>query len=267
MGVKNHPEFDTPSDETTIWRYLDFPKFISFLSSSSLWFTKLSVFQKDDPYEGTLRNAVYKELLRDYSSLSVPEKASMGVKSEEEFNKRKDMWKTLDALSVQQSEVILVNSWHINENESAAMWELYGFEGQGIAISSTVKQFKKAVEKYEEYDILLGKINYIDYEDAGSPFGNLLSPALWKRKSFEHENELRALIWAMKGDPSGIIIPLVTGTGLSVTIHLKELINKIYISPSAPSWHVQVVKNIVDTYGFGFEVVQSKLNDRWAGIK
>ena len=34
----------------------------------------------------------------------------------------------------------LVNSWHMNEYESAAMWDIYSTRDFGIAIRSTIKR-------------------------------------------------------------------------------------------------------------------------------
>jgi hypothetical protein len=50
---EEHPTFVLPenSDEKTIWRYMDLPKFISLIHKKSLFFTKASKLY--DPYEGT----------------------------------------------------------------------------------------------------------------------------------------------------------------------------------------------------------------------
>ena len=42
---------DGKRDDTTIWRYMDLPKFLSLLVTGRLWFAKAAQF-KDDPWEG-----------------------------------------------------------------------------------------------------------------------------------------------------------------------------------------------------------------------
>lgn len=85
-----------------------------------------------------------------------------------------------------------VNCWHANEHESAAMWKLYLKSDEGIAIQSTYKRLKESI--IDDEDVLIGKVNYIDYEtdiiDPNNQYGSLIH----KRKSFEHEKEIRAVI-------------------------------------------------------------------------
>lgn len=42
---------DVGRADTAIWRYMDLPRFIAILSTSSLWFAKAATL-RDDPYEG-----------------------------------------------------------------------------------------------------------------------------------------------------------------------------------------------------------------------
>ena len=47
-----HYVFETPSDENvTIWRYLDFTKFVSLLDRQQLFFARVDTL--DDPFEGS----------------------------------------------------------------------------------------------------------------------------------------------------------------------------------------------------------------------
>ena len=64
---KEHPVFEKPENENTkIWRYLDFTKFVSLLDKSALFFTRAD--RLNDPFEGSyskvniqLRPVVYKD--------------------------------------------------------------------------------------------------------------------------------------------------------------------------------------------------------------
>jgi hypothetical protein len=105
----------------------------------------------------------------------------------------------LREISKWQREVTFVNSWYCQEHESAAMWSLYLKTQEGIAIQSTYDRLSNAFVNYHDYDINIGRVSYIDYEHDTIPQGNILFPVMCKRKSFEHEREIRALIWTLQG--------------------------------------------------------------------
>ena len=37
---QEHPSFNPPSDNATLWRYMDFTKFVSLLDKSALFFVR-----------------------------------------------------------------------------------------------------------------------------------------------------------------------------------------------------------------------------------
>src|SRR5258706_406031 len=57
-----------------------------------------------------------------------------------------------------------VNCWHVNEGESAAMWDLYA-NSKGIAIRSTVGRLKKSLRP-EQRKIALCKVEYGEARNA-----------------------------------------------------------------------------------------------------
>lgn len=66
--------------------------------------------------------------------------------------------------------------------------------------------------------------------------GNTLSPFMYKRKSFEYEDELRALIWTPQHGKNDILNPqenkFANTPGLPVTVEIEQLIEKIkYLVP------------------------------------
>src|SRR5919108_1552719 len=104
MHDKNHPDFVPPENENAkIWRYIDYPKFISLLDKRALFFSKIKPF--DDPYEGTMPKCNRTDSRHDDKDIPSPDIV------EAELKRRR--------------RTVLVNSWHINEYESAAMWLLY----------------------------------------------------------------------------------------------------------------------------------------------
>jgi len=101
---------------------------------------------------------------------------------------------------------------------------------EGIAIQSTYKSLKDCIQDNE--NIYIGKIRYIDYATEGIYAGNLYEPLLHKRKSFEHENEIRAVVIK---DIHSEESEQIKG-GISVSVDLKEMIRSIYVAPTSPSW-------------------------------
>ena len=48
--------------------------------------------------------------------------------------------------------------------------------------------------------------------------------------------------------------------GLRVQVDLDRLVHRVYVSPSAPLWFVDLAKDVVTKYGYVFEVCQSALD-------
>jgi hypothetical protein len=87
---------------------------------------------------------------------------------------------------------VFVNSWHLNEYESAAMWAIYSRFNSGIAIQSTYNRLVKSFSRCKE-PIYIGKVKYIDYSNEWIDNDNILQRFIHKRKSFAYENELRVI--------------------------------------------------------------------------
>ena len=155
---------------------------------------------------------------------------------------------------------VAINCWHINENESSAMWSLYLKSNEGISIQSTYNKFRESFSKTED-NIYMGKVNYIDYEHQVIENANLYSPFLYKRKSFEHERELRAIvIKTPRMGPKGLDFTIDTiNTGILIPIQLSLLIERVYVSPDAPNWFTQLVQSIISKYNQNIPVTQSSL--------
>ncbi len=242
---EEHPSFKSSlTEDSIIWRYLDFTKFVSILQYNTIHFTRSDMF--DDPFEGswTKRNFINRmEWLRTIPNFEV------AISKDKLGNIYRNMPRR-----------VAVNCWHANEHESAAMWQLYLKSNEGIAIRSTIKKLKQCI--IDPKTVYIGEIKYIDYDSDEIETGNLLNPFLYKRKSFEHEKELRALFvkWPTKEenfeDSKGI-----ETDGVAIIVDPNILIDKIFIAPNAPPWFANLVRKVIETYHFRFEVVQSSLSD------
>ena len=119
-----------------------------------------------------------------------------------------------------------INCWHLNSHESAAMWVLYLKSNEGIAVQSTYRKLLDSL--VDEREIFIGKVNYIDYDNEIFLDRNALAPLVYKRKSFEHEREVRAIITNWPKEPIGPDSPTATiRSGIEVDVDLKVLIENI----------------------------------------
>ncbi len=246
--VKEHPIFKQPESENiTLWRYLDFTKFLSLIDSGQLFLSRLDEF--DDPFEGSFPK----------KNIQVRNDITFDLKGKALKN-YVDMIQDTPRINELARKHVTVNCWHANEYESAAMWRLYLKSGEGIALRTTYKNLKESI--IDDEPVYAGMISYIDYELDEIEYGNFFAPYVYKRKSFEHEKEVRLLACRF---------PIVNVSyidfsqepihpGISLNVDLNKMIDKVYVSPEAPKWFAELTKNVISKYGYSFEVVQSDLN-------
>lgn len=246
--------FESPNPDDKLWRYMDIAKFISMLSTNSLYFAPAASF--DDPFEGakgtlereTKWNDYYLEFFR-YAIKTAPgisKEQSSGDKLEETAQR---LLHELAQSGINDRKNTCISCWHCNEFESEAMWKLYSVNTMNaVAIETTYHKLYQALDEDPYIDI--GKVKYIDYRKQYSGIG---CGAFWyKRKSFEHEREVRALIRNHNNN----------GKGVSHPINLDILIENVYVSPYAPEWFAEVVRDVVKRYGLNKPVLYSAMSDR-----
>lgn len=139
------------------------------------------------------------------------------------------------------------------------MWELYSKGVNAVAIQST---FSKLVANLPTY-VNVGLVRYIDYERQTFAKDNSFNAVMHKRKSFEHESEVRAIAWqTLSGELGGDVIRRdMTPTGLPIGVNLEALIELIYVHPFAPTWFSDIVRELVAKQELKIEVRQSMLGD------
>ena len=75
-----------------------------------------------------------------------------------------------------------------------------------------------------------------------------------KRKSYEHEKEVRAVVDI--GLPEGS----TNTTGLSVPVSIKELIENVYVSPNASEEFFYIVRSVIDKQNLDLKLTKSDLD-------
>jgi hypothetical protein len=224
------------SDESEVWRYIDFSKFVDLLDSSCLFFPRLTILRDIDPYEGS------------FIPFSTHEKKD---------DSSKKLLKQLDKALPNDT---FVSCWYLSDVESAALWKLFPKSDEGIAIKSNIYNLSQSV-KSGEYTIYMGSVIYghekVAARKTNKPKSFSGDDAVFtKRRCFEHEKELRMVMYV-----NDIKRPVLSnGNGIKIEVDLESMISEIVISPEAPLWMEDLVKRITKKYGYSFEIRTSTLN-------
>lgn len=229
------------NEQVKVWRYLDFTKYVDLIDKKQLYFCRVDKFE--DPYEGAFPT----NLFTFKPFLDTTEHVR-------QFN--------------------FINCWHMNEFESAAMWSLYLPTKNGVAIQSTFERLKQSFDNTAE-DVYLSVVKYHDYngktyddlikENPWSPgsSGSTVMPQIFKRKSFEYENELRAIYIDLPIEYDVEKTKLRNlGSGKLINTDLETLVERVYIAPKADPWFKDLVVSVSKKYNLNKPIEKSDLYDR-----
>ena len=224
----NNPNIKLPEDpNTVVWKYLDLSKFLDLLMSEKLFMSRSDKFE--DQYEGTFSEPTFEEIKK------------LSIDNPDFLN----YYKT-------HREKVAISSWHINEYESFAMWQIFTQNSEGLAIQSTIGRLQESLVPETNFNQYIGEVNYIDYKKEHIPFDDMFFPFLFKRKSFQYEGEVRIITDIGKSD-------IKINEGLKINVDINQLIEKIYIHPKSENWYKNLVIQLVKQLGFDFTIEKSDL--------
>lgn len=235
-----HPSFKAPANRNaTLWRYMDFNKYVSLLETESLYFSRAD--HVGDPFEGSVSQATIERRRANFKAAPAEQR---GDHTEEiHLGIYASLFQRMPGLT-------FLNCWHMNEGESVAMWRLYSPSGMGVAMQTT---FAKLFD-LTPANVFVGLVQYDDYGQADIPDYTLFDPFVHKRRSFSHENEVRAVI--QYDHRSVDDAPL----GELVRASLTDLIDAVRVSPRAPDWHLETVQKVTKRYKLSKEVRRSEID-------
>lgn len=242
--------YEVPPADIKLWRYMDFTKYVSLLSSRGLYFTRTDCFE--DIFEGAKGLKKNKDKWDSHylnffrSAIKNPPDGYKCELSDSEVDEQAQKLLTdLEVGGESDKRQTFVSCWHESEHESEAMWRLYSsFLANAVAIRTSYRNLYASLGR--DPSIKIGRIEYIDLKKdyAG------INDAFWrKRKSFEHEREVRALLSDFNCKDLGKIVPC----------DLAVLIEEVFVSPKAPPWFVHLLNDINEKYGVKVTVSQSEL--------
>lgn len=223
---------------------MDLSKFLALLGDESLFFARADAMA--DRFEGAMGpvNAALRPQLYGEHYATINSQIARVAKSMRRFT--------------------YLNCWHVSQHESAAMWGLYQRDGRGIAVRSTFERLTKSLQG--DRSVFVGTVHYVDYGRQFIPEGNSLAPYVYKRSSFEHERELRAVIQdyslATRTSPEGesvLDLDTITPAGLRIPVDLAQLVESVYVAPEAEDWFSALVASLVRRYDRKWQVHHSDL--------
>lgn len=244
-----------PDDkDIKIWRYLDIPKFLSIIDKRALFFSRAEYL--GDPFEGSIPQSKGQiNLNKHFGRVSNVMYSDDGAAHE---------WYS-DHYLFRNSAYICC--FHMNQIESTAFWSN---NNKGVAIQSTFKRLGDCFHVDHENTENIGVVKYLDnYSSDSSDTIDVLQWAtlslFHKRKNFEHERELRAIIpfppcvFPRGGELTKEILDSFP-KGLSIPVDLDILIERIYLAPSSPSWIKDLLNSILKKYEVNKEILPSALD-------
>lgn len=236
---KSHPNFTPPKKDVSIWRFMNIDK-LKFLVKDGLYFSSAEVIaNKYDPWEGIIPqeslDATF-NFLKNHKESIVANNASSMIEQIKLFSK-----------GLRPS--IFLSCWHINNIESKHMWDTYTTRKLGIAIQSSYKKLCQSLEKCN-YNVYVGCMHYgeiiIDMD-------GILCAYLNKRIQFQHDHELRCVIYDTKNKSPGILVK---------SISLNDLIEKIYVAPNTSDSFLNKIQDILDNHNVRIRVKKSTIDEK-----
>jgi hypothetical protein len=228
---------------------MDLSKLLAILNDRALFFPSGRQLSRADRLEGQPTYVEVDRLNYDPTAISPENKAAeLGVHDPEKLTAFLELERKHQvnmAGFIENS--CFFSCWHMNDDESDAMWKIYARTTAGVAIRSTLGRLQSAFTP-EPRPIFLGRIKYIDFNADYDSLDIFVRRFMRKSKAFRHEQELRAVLH----DPEKL-----NSVGERVSIDPAMLIEKIVISPTEEEWFRALVESIIKKMGYTFEVVAS----------
>lgn len=189
---------------------------------------------------------------------------TLRAKYDEQRDQFREDW--FDAKSLKHPEEIFehmrehtfISCWHLNPDESAAMWQSYASFDAGLAIQTTVGRLRQQLDQAAEHYVL-GPVRYVDYNDGALSDADSYVRFFHKEMSFSHEQEFRC-IWRNPAHVPWERRPAVAEIGLPIPFQMRELIEAVYVSPNAKPYFAEMLEKLLKQLGFHLKPTPSKLS-------
>ena len=244
-------------EKASIWRYMDFAKFVAMISQGGLYFPRADSLE--DPFEGALglarREADWDAFYLRHMEEAVrtapdPDGQVRGVTDEYASENAARLLRELKAGSA-RARKSFVSCWHQNSGESEALWRLYCPPSTvGVAVKATVGSLWDATANFDA--AVVGRVHYLDFRRSFAVHDGR-ERLFCKRLSLSHEREVRAVI------PNEWVEDERPGPGVLVACPLQDILREVVISPFAPGWFQATLQSVMDRFDVALPVRASEL--------
>jgi len=222
--------------DTVLWRYLDAAKLFDFFENSTLFFCRADHFS--DKFEGAFTPTLRDQISASYACGEIDY-------TYEQFKRR-------------MRESVFINCWHRNQDDSAAMWALYGKSDCAVALTSTVGQLADTLRAADTgHEAWIARVEYVKHWsdpklDVSPDYARIFA---YKTKAYEYEKEVRVIIDRTGARHHGG----EQDAGIVIRVDAARLLRSIVIAPDAPPWFEKLVRQSALRYGIKAPVRRSKL--------
>jgi hypothetical protein len=228
--------------DTVLWRYLDAAKLFDFFENGTLFFCRADHFS--DKFEGAFTPSLRDEISRAHARGEIDY-------DYEQFKRR-----------MRQS--VFINCWHRNQDDSAAMWALYGKSDCAVALTTTVGQLSDSLKAAPGgQEVWIARVEYVKHWrdpklDLSPDYARIFT---YKTKAYEYEKEVRVIIDRTGQGPAQGPAPRMEqdSAGILLPVDANALLRSIVIAPDAPPWFEKLVRQSALRYGIKTPVRRSKL--------
>ena len=249
-----HP-YVIPPNDAVLWRYMDLAKLLSLLNDSALHFVRAD--RMDDPFEsakGVLsRKPKWDEYYLSYFEYVVrnpPPGHDCKLSDDEVMEQARKLLEQTSKSGEVARKSTFISCWHESDHESEALWYRYGGGDtcRAIAIRTKFVNLRQALG--DDPYLPIGRVSYIDID---RQYAEINGAFFRKRLAFQHEREVRAIVNVYQNPPEYVF---------SRPVDVNILIDDIVVSPLAPNWYEDVVRDSVSRYNFAKGVKRSRLADQ-----
>jgi hypothetical protein len=257
------------SDKDYLWRYVDLPKLLHFVTTASINLARIDSFE--DPLEGWTYDALDHEFFKPYKD------SYLGL---EHLQLERIIQARNSVDSVLRSRVNhFASCWflseHVNE-ESIYHWERYGCSGvaiqiKALALIELLNKWSNEQSNHEYLEILsYGKVHYLQLNKklfANSKVKDFEWPggliAFKKDKTYQHENEFRIVgglkreLWNYQFNVEKA--PGITNLSIKLAKDISELEFSIVLNPYMENWQKNSIIDTLDRFELKHKIKESVL--------
>lgn len=212
-------------DSNVLRRYLDVPRFVSFLKTSSLYLCRSDLFP--DKFEGSFTLTVKDAICNAY--------------------KKNKIEYTYEKFRKELREGVFLNCWSRGVDDNMALWKLYGKTDDCVAITTTIAKLKTVLNEFDGPGrLVLRKVKYIrhwkDPQIEVKPYSNVFR---YKAVGYAFENEVRVILdrfestFEAPSKDEGVMLP----------VDLKVFLRSVVVSPECSPWFRVFIEDVAHKYG------------------